>query len=113
MIKKREVGTCILFSLLTCGIYTFYWLYKLTEDMNTLSGDYSISSVLAILFTPLTCGIYGVYWAYKMGQNVDKARSSRGLPPSNNTNILYLILAIFGLHMVVHILIQTEINSMI
>ena len=48
-----------------CGIYGLYWIYKLTEDVNTLKGDPNATSGgIVILLGIITCGIYMWYWLY-------------------------------------------------
>src|SRR6056297_4236108 len=101
VLMNRNVGLCIVFSVLTCGIYGIYWFYKLTEEISDLSGDHSISPGLAILFTLITCGIYGIYWCFKMGKLISDAEKQRNMAGSDDS-VLYLILAIFGLHIVVY-----------
>ena len=33
MIKQRNIGICILLSIVTCGIYGLYWFVVLTDDI--------------------------------------------------------------------------------
>ncbi len=111
MIQNRNVGLCIVLSIVTCGIYALYWFVCLTEDTNTVSGDVNgTSGVLALVFTIITCGIYGFYWAYKVGEKLDTAKQQRGVP-SSNSGILYLILCIFGLSIITYALAQSELNK--
>ena len=35
--EKRNVGLSILLSLITCGLYTLYWIYQLNEDIQYLN----------------------------------------------------------------------------
>ena len=93
MIQRRNIALYIILSIVTCGIFTYYWIYVLNEDMNHLTGDYSISGGLLIVLSIITCGIYLWYWLYKMGGKLDSLRQSRGIP-SNNSGILYIILAV-------------------
>lgn len=37
--KERNIALCILFSIITFGIYTLYWFFTLTEDTNRISND--------------------------------------------------------------------------
>lgn len=109
-IQSRDIALAIVFSILTCGIYTLYWFVRLTEDVNDLTGDHSTSGGMALLFTLITCGIYGIYWAYKQGEKLDYVKQSRGIP-SSNSGILYLILEILKLGIVGYALMQNEINK--
>lgn len=43
-IEQRNIALCIILSIITCGIYGLYWIYKLTEDVNTLKGDPNATS---------------------------------------------------------------------
>lgn len=111
--EKRSVVTCIILTLITCGIYGIYWFIKLTDDSKQLAGDTgSASGGMAFLFTLVTCGIYSLFWAYKRGENIDQAKSMRGMQSGSNA-IIYLLLCIFGLGIIAYALMQDEINKMI
>ena len=61
-ISRREIGLCILFTLITCGIYGIYWMIVLNDDVNEVVGDRTATSGgMVFLFSLLTCGIYGIY----------------------------------------------------
>ncbi len=109
--KQRSIPVCIILSLITCGIYSLYWMIVMTDDVNRLSGRQRPSGGTALLLTIITCGIYGYYWAYQMGDALYAAKVQRGIPASNN-NVLYLILEIvFAL--IGWCLIQDEINKLV
>lgn len=92
MVQRREIVTCILLSIVTCGIYNIYWFIKITDDVNYLSGLVNqTSGGMAFLLTLVTCNIYGLYWAYNMGEKLDMAKNQRGVPASNG-GVLFLIL---------------------
>ena len=79
--EKRNIALCIVFSIITCGIYGLYWLVKLNDEINMVSdhtGDTSGGMVL--LFAIITCGIYTMYWSYRIGIKLDEAVVKRGLP---------------------------------
>mgnify|MGYP000062589534 CR=1 FL=1 len=110
--KQRSVGIAILLTIITCGIYGIYWLIMLNDETNYVSGHQQdgTSGGVVFLLTLVTCNIYGYYWAYKQGERIDNAKNERGIP-SSNSNVLYLILAIFGLYIVVYILTQDSLNK--
>lgn len=109
-VQQRNIGLCIVLSLITCGIYGMYWFVCLTEDTNTVANEEGTSGVLALILAIITCQIYGFYWAYKCGEKLDKARMDRGLPASNG-GVLYLILYILG-GIIAYALIQNELNKL-
>lgn len=111
-IQQRNIALCIIFSLITCGIYGLYWLYTMTEDTNRLSGNPNATSGgMVILFSLITCGIYLWYWMYKRGEILDQVKTARGLQ-SSNSGVLYLILSILGFSIVSYALIQNELNNL-
>lgn len=107
-IEERNVGLAILFSFLTCGIYTLYWHYKMSEEFRQLTGDPSLpDGAMTILLGIVTCNIYLLYWHYKMGQACDQLKGD----PNGNTGVIYLLLMLFGLGIVSLVLEQSAINQ--
>lgn len=111
MIQKREIVTCILLSIITCGIYGIVWFINLTDDVAYVSGDHELNGGKAFLFSLITCGIYGYFWAYKIGKDLNQARIDHNIPASDNS-VLYVILQIFKLDIVTYCLAQNELNEL-
>ena len=112
MIKQRSIATCIILSIVTCGIYGIIWLISLNDDANNLSQEPNpTSGGMVVLLTIVTCGIYGFYWAYKQGEKLDRAGMMRGLP-SDNKGVIYLILSFVGLGIVAYAMMQDSINKL-
>lgn len=79
MIKQRNIALCIVFSIITFGIYALYWFVCLTNDANQESGQTDATSGgVALLLTIVTCNIYGWFWAYKMGEKIDAIKTKNG-----------------------------------
>ena len=110
-IVRRNIGLCIVFTILTCGIYGLYWLYCLADDVNTVTGRTDgTSGGLVLLFTILTCGIYGLYWMYQSGDAMDQLRIDRQQLPGH-LGIIYLVLDLLGLGIISYALLQSELNN--
>lgn len=108
-IKQRSIVSAIILSLITCGIYGIYWYVSLTNEMNKASGRTTDTSGGACFLLGLvTCGIYNFFWAYKMGEKRDIVANEKG-----SSNIVYLILTLFGLGIVVYALAQDTLNKAI
>lgn len=112
MVQKRNIAVCIILALVTCGLYSIYWMICLTDDANQVAGTNDTSGGMVFLFSLLTCGIYGLYWMYKQGEKLDMAKNEHGIP-SSNSGILYLILGIFGLGIISYALMQDSINKLV
>ena len=108
-IVQRSIAVAIILSIVTCGIYSIYWMYKINEEMNQLSNDPTATGGgMVILLTIVTCGIYGVYWAYRMGEKNDLIKGVNG-----SSAILMLILSLVGLQLINFALLQDTINRAI
>ena len=110
-IKKREIAVAVILSIVTFGIYGLIWFINIINDLNTAAQTPDDKSAgMIILLTIVTCGIYGYVWLYKAGEKVDKIRQFNG-EPSQDSSLLYLLLAIFGFSIVDYCLIQYELNK--
>ena len=59
----------ILLSIVTCGIYGMYMIYKMAQDCNQIcaeDGDSVCGLGMYILLNIVTCGFYSLYWLYKI-----------------------------------------------
>jgi len=111
MIKSKPIVTCIVLSLVTCGIYAFIWIAQMVNDVKAVSGDDKLpDGGMAVLLTIITCGIYGFYLVYILGQAMVVANRNNGFSDTDNS-MLYLILMFFGLSIVSYCLIQNDLNA--
>lgn len=98
MIQRRDFWTVFLLSIITCGIYSYYWVYQTTKNINTMAGDDGsfVDPALAVILTLFTCGIYPLWWYYKLGnrmQNMGAANSIR----VEESGSIYLLWMLFGI----------------
>lgn len=111
-INKRNIAVSIILTIVTCGIYGLYWFVVLTDDTKNVSNDTNgASGGVALLLSIVTCYIYSIYWAYKQGERIDNAKAMRGMAGGGSSNILFLVLQIFGLGIVNYIIIQDSLNK--
>ena len=112
---NRSLLTYILLSIITCGIYSWYFIYKMAHDTNiACAGDDENTSglVMYILLSIITCGIYSLYWQYKIGNRLAANASKYGLTfQENGTTILMwdifgVCLCFVGPFIAMHILIK-------
>ena len=105
---ERNIILCIVFSIITCGIYGLYWIYVLNRELNELAGEREYTDgALVIIFSLITCGIYALYWNYKMGEKVDIINGNR----DGNMNIIFLLLTICELSIVNLAIMQDTVNK--
>ena len=109
---NRGIGKYILFTILTCGIYSYYFIYKLAEDVNIIcAGDGKNTGGLLkfILLSIVTCGIYSFFWYYNLGNRLaeNAPRYSMSFSENGTTVLLWVIFGSFiivGPYVAMHIL---------
>lgn len=112
---NRSLITYILLSIITCGIYGYWFIYKMAQDVNTAcegDGEQTAGLVAFILLSMITCGIYALIWYYKLGNRLAANAPRYGLTfQENGTTVLmwYLFGAVLcgiGPFIAIHILIK-------
>ena len=104
-IKERNIITCILLSLITCGIYGIYWMIMLAKESVSVKdpADSGILEIVLMLFVPFL-GIF--LCEKKFAEGCD----ARGIAHTDNS-ILYLILGLVGLGIVGVCMLQNDLNK--
>lgn len=88
----------ILLSIITCGIYGYYIIYKLAQDVNQIcaeDGDSIGGLGMYILLSIVTCGLYSYYWLYKIQNRLQAAAPRYGTYVAENGTTV-LLWAIVG-----------------
>ena len=82
----------ILLSIITCGIYSYYFIYSVAKDINVAcEGDGKSTGGLLkfILLSFFTCGIYSWIWEYSIGNRLASNAPRYGLNfHENGTTII-------------------------
>lgn len=91
----RSVPVVIILSLVTCGIYYWYWLYITAAEVKNYTNDPSINPGVELLLCIVTCGIYTIYWYYKYSKKVYEAQIAAGIPGATDNTVLNTVLALF------------------
>lgn len=104
-IKKRNIVTCILLTLITCGIYGIYWIIMMTKEAISVK-DPADSGILEIILM-LFLSFVGFYLTEK---KFAEGCAARGIPHEDRS-VLYLILGILGFGIVNFCLMQNDLNK--
>lgn len=82
----------ILLTFITCGIYSYYFIYSVARDVNTAcEGDGKSTGGLLkfILLSIITCGIYSWVWQYSLGNRLAANAPRYGMSfQENGTTVL-------------------------
>ena len=52
--KKRNLALCVIFSIITFGIYGIYWSYKMGQNVRRLAAD-NFSPIVMLLLALFQC----------------------------------------------------------
>lgn len=93
---NRSLLMCILLNIITCGIYSWFFIYALARDMNTAcdgDGRHTAGLLKYILLSFITCGIYSWVWYYGLGNRMAANAPRYGITfQENGTTILLWML---------------------
>ena len=107
---KHNIAVMLILGIVTCGIYTIYWMYQAREEFRNYSGRYDINPGLELLLC-LLCFPYYYYWVYKFSSDIAAFQASSGRPVTDNS-ALNLIIALLGLGWLSDLLIQDQLNKL-
>ncbi|WP_255200716.1 DUF4234 domain-containing protein [Enterococcus gallinarum] len=82
--KKKSILMVILLTIITCGIYSLFWLYQTTQDLTEYSEDYRLTPGMSVLLTIITCGLYQIYWWYRIADIFITAQEKTKFPRIND-----------------------------
>lgn len=94
----RSLLLFIVLSIVTCGIYSFWFIYTISQDVNTAcqgDGDNTTGLVAYIILSYITCGLYSWYWLYRLGNRLQSNAYRYGITITENGTTV-LLWAIFG-----------------
>nr|WP_312540779.1 DUF4234 domain-containing protein [Enterococcus sp.] len=110
--QQRSILMVILLTIVTCGIYYFYWFYQTTKELTEYSEDYRLSPGLSIALTIVTCGFYQIYWWYRIADIFISAQQKAKYPRLNDNKILFVVLTLFGLDIINMAILQSDMNQL-
>lgn len=118
--QNRSLLKYVLLSLVTCGIYGLYFIYKMAEDINVIcagDGKQTAGLLKFILLSLVTCGIYMYFWEYSLGNRLaeNAPRYGKSFAENGTTVLMWQIfgslLCGIGAFVAMHILIKNT-NSL-
>ena len=87
----RSLAIYIILSIITCGIYSFFFIYSLARDVNTACKDGQKTQGLLgyLLLSFVTCGIYPLIWEYNLANRLADNATQYGMSfQENGTTVL-------------------------
>ena len=94
----RSIWMYILLSIVTCGIYPYFFIHSLANDVNDVcrgDGENTSGILTFILLGFITCGIYRVIWWYKLANRL-QANGPRYNVMIQENGTTYVMWLLFG-----------------
>lgn len=104
-IKKRNIVTAIILSIITCGIYAIYWTVCLAREAVSVK-DPADSGVLEIVLMLLISPV-GFFLAER---KLNEGCAAKGIQHSDNS-IIYLVIGLLGFSIINFCLMQSDLNK--
>lgn len=80
--KKRSIPLTIIYTIISCGIYGLYLIYKLADELICeLDYEKIDNAGLNVLWAILSCGIYLGWWHYKISKYLSTIERKNGIEP--------------------------------
>ena len=96
----RSLLVYILLTIVTCGIYSWVFIYQLIQDVNIAcdgDGEETMNFWLFLLLSLVTCGIFAYIWYYQLGNRLQNNCARYGQPTNEGGTavLLWMILGSF------------------
>ena len=105
-IQKRSIATCVVLSIVTCGIYQIYWVFKVVSEAVKVK-DETDNGLLEILLSIFLAPV-GLFLAEK---KLYEGATEKGLTIADNS-IIYLIISLFCMPIIAVALMQNDLNKL-
>ena len=80
----RSLVKFIIFSILTCGIYSIFFYTGIADDINRVASGRDGKKtthycLMTFVLAPITCGIYAFYWWHTISDRIGEEARARGI----------------------------------
>ena len=111
----RSITMYIILCIVTCGIYGYYFIYKMAQDVNEMCRDDGQTTgglAMFILLSIVTCGVYSYYWYYQLANRLQMNAPKFGFNVMDSgLAILVWCLVPFGSYVAMHLIMRNT-NAM-
>ena len=115
-ITEREPVLVLVLMLITCNIYSTWWIYKTTAELKEATRDESLNPGMDLLLTIVTCSLWALWVEYRNAKKVHAALLARepGRRDRSETVLLLNVvaLAVYVTGFVSSYLVQEEYNAL-
>ena len=95
---NRSLIAYLILSVLTFGLYSIWFTYKMKEDVNTIcreDGKNTPGLIVLFLLSIVTCGIYALIWQWQLCERISEYERRHNMP-NDISGIKYYAWTILG-----------------
>lgn len=68
-VEKRNISLCILYSILSLGLYFLFWHYEITNESNIFEKSKKIPRpIICVFLTIISFGLFLIYWSFRVSK---------------------------------------------
>ena len=68
-LESRKVNRCILYSILTLGLYFLFWHFEILNETNAFIKSKKLPKPsICVVLTVITFGLFLIYWSFRVSQ---------------------------------------------
>lgn len=105
---QRSVATVVILTIITCGIYGYYWVYVTANELQQKAGQSNVPPVLSLLLAIFFPSAGYALFGFDSAKCIDSIHANQGFKTDNQ--VLYIILGIL-IPVVLIGIVQNEINN--
>lgn len=91
---RRESWIPPVLTMVTCGIYMFYWQYVTTQELKQVSGREDLNPMMDLLLSILCCGFWSIYVQYRNAQVVHEMYARYNKPHEDKSTFVLIMHAL-------------------
>jgi len=83
-----------LLTVVTCGVYYFYWQYITTEELKSATGREDLNPMTDMLLSVACCGLWAIYVQYRNAQVVHETMTARSQQHEDKSTFILILHAL-------------------
>ena len=107
LLEKKGLIKSLLLSIITLGIYFFWWVHNIIKKIKLLNGEDAKwkGELVLVMLVPFYC----LHWAKTRGAKLSEAAAKHGIVVNNNSGFYLFISFFFGFGLVIAMM-QNDLN---
>ncbi|OIP41062.1 MAG: hypothetical protein AUK47_07055 [Deltaproteobacteria bacterium CG2_30_63_29] len=92
--EEKNPVTLLIISLI-CFLFVIVWMFQTADELNKALNREEFNPMI-VLISSLICFPALYFWGYKMTQVLPELQQSRGLPPSDNSMLIFILFIVYA-----------------